>query len=107
MVAGGLPECVELAAGEELHLALESAAGAGYVWELIPVDGHEVADLAVEAASLPPATEAALPLAMNAPLSMVVAGRRSGEAHWRLQLVRPWAREAPLRSHDLTVIVSG
>jgi predicted secreted protein len=103
MVPADLPPAIELKAGAELRLAIPSAAGAGYRWELTPLSGREVADVAVEAAPMPP--PAGAPSSGAAPLTLVARGRQAGSARWRLELVRPWDRQSPLQTHELVVSV--
>jgi predicted secreted protein len=101
----GLPSEVEVRAGAETVVELRSAAGAGYVWEVIPVDGSSaIAELRIEVEPAPRQIEP--PSNQPAAVMLKITGREPGQARWRLRLVRRWGERETLVEHELEIKVS-
>ncbi len=100
-----IPAELEIEEGGRARRPLASAAGSGYQWELEEIEGAGTARLTVEAGKLAPVAPDELPTNALAPLELVVEGIRQGAARWRVRLVRPWMREAPLVDRVVDVIV--
>jgi hypothetical protein len=100
-----VPPELEIEEGGLTRRPLVSAAGSGYQWELEEIEGPGTARLSVEVGELAPMAPDELPTNALAPLELVVAGIRQGTARWRVRLVRPWMREAPLVDKVVEVVV--
>jgi hypothetical protein len=106
-----IPRLITMTAGEGTAFALPSYAGGGYDWSATCVRGQHVAEVTIEMGPLPKellgagnGTGEPPPLTMVSEL-VVVHGLASGDALWRLALVRPFGPPTPLATHDLEVIV--
>ena len=78
----GLPAEIGIRAGEEKHIALCSAAGAGYMWEATQTSGSgEVAVVRIELGPLPRQNDP--PRNLPAPVMLIIGGLQPGEARWR------------------------
>jgi predicted secreted protein len=101
--ASRLPSRITLPRGEVSRLPLPSAAGAGYSWEVVALEGEDVASVTIEVGAVPPQSEP--PANVQAPVALAVRPLKQGKGRWRLRLERPWERQSPLESHELEVEV--
>lgn len=101
----GVPNKLQLRVGQEVAVPLQSAAGAGYVWQVTALSGdRDAATVQIEFGEPPRQREP--PSNAPSPVSLRALGRRPGTARWRIRLVRPWKADQPLAEHDIDVIVT-
>jgi len=103
--AAGLPDKVTVPLGAEVRVPLRSAAGAGYVWQVIcPAQDREVAAATIELEN--PPLQKHPPSNLPSAATLVILGRKIGKASCKLRLVRPWSLATPLVEKDMELEVT-